>query len=91
MRKEPINATARCVLCARAGVLWSGAQFHQYCLFAQLCVSVSVCGRGVRACVCVCEYVCVCVCVGLCACVLHDDDVGLNVLGCRTDILRTYI
>ena len=35
--------------------------------------------------------VCVCVCVGLCACVLHDDDVGLNVLGCRTDILRTYI
>ena len=30
-------------------------------------------------------------CVGLCACVLHDDDVGLNVLGCQTDILRTYI
>ena len=28
-------------------------------------------------------------CVGLCACVLHDDDVGFNVLGCQTDILRT--
>ena len=46
---------------------------------------------SVCVCVCVSEYVCVCVCVGLCACVLHDDDVGLNVLGCRTDILRTYI
>ena len=30
-------------------------------------------------------------CVGLCACLLHGDDVGLNVLGCRTDILGTNI